>query len=86
MDTTIGVLELFVDVSFAYDIYLNFRTAYHDENGTLVFERSKIAENYFKGWLAIDCVSIIPFDLISSYIKSGAASSLLKLSRCVFEA
>ncbi|GMH45876.1 hypothetical protein BSKO_13839 [Bryopsis sp. KO-2023] len=83
LDTTIGILEFLVDVSFAYDIYLNFRTAYRDDDGALVFKRSKIAEHYFKGWLSIDLISILPFDHVSTYSKSSAASSLLKLSRVI---
>ncbi|GMH41134.1 hypothetical protein BSKO_09044 [Bryopsis sp. KO-2023] len=84
LNSTIGILELVVDVSFAHDIYLNFRTSYYDEEGELIERRVMIARNYFKGWFGVDLMSVLPFDvLLAVSNEDGAATKLLEMSRII---
>lgn len=49
---------------FIIDILINFRTTYVNKNDELVSHPGRIAIHYFKGWLLIDVVAAIPFDLL----------------------
>jgi hypothetical protein len=61
-------IDLGIDITFFFDIVLNFFSAFFLENkdGTeeLVHHRGKIAISYFKSWFFIDFVSIIPFSFM----------------------
>ena len=45
---------------FLTDIVINFRTAFYDARGNLIYYRREIACNYIKGWLVIDVLSCLP--------------------------
>ncbi|GLI64373.1 hypothetical protein VaNZ11_007619, partial [Volvox africanus] len=77
----VGIVELCVDGAFAFDIYLNFRTAYYDSKGYLVTERWRIARHYLKTWFLLDLVCVIPYDLITA--GTMGFLSMLKLLRVV---
>jgi hypothetical protein len=59
------VIDTIIDSLFLFDMVLNFFTAFEDDNGVLITDRSKIAQNYFKIWFFIDLISSIPISLIS---------------------
>ncbi|GIL83599.1 hypothetical protein Vretifemale_12379, partial [Volvox reticuliferus] len=77
----VGIVELCVDGAFAFDIYLNFRTAYYDSKGYLVTERWRIARHYLKTWFLLDLVCVIPYDIITA--GTMGFLSMLKLLRVV---
>eukprot|EP01051_Picozoa_sp_SAG22_P010441 SAG22_NODE_942_length_6401_cov_9.094000_1_plen_475_part_00 len=52
--------ELFVDVYFFCDFFLNFRLAYVDQDRNVVHSLPKITRRYLRGWFAIDLVSVLP--------------------------
>jgi Ca2+-binding EF-hand superfamily protein len=52
--------DLFTDVYFVVDLFLNFFTAYYDDKGMREFRKSKIRWNYLRGWFVIDLVSCLP--------------------------
>lgn len=56
--------ELAIDVSFMFDILLNFRTAYFNEERIMVYNSRIIAIRYLKGWFTLDLLSSIPFDQV----------------------
>eukprot|EP01050_Picozoa_sp_SAG11_P007499 SAG11_NODE_627_length_8087_cov_3.567852_8_plen_405_part_00 len=56
--------EVFVDAFFVIDIFLNFRTQFEHQNGSIVTDSRAIALNYAKGWFIIYLVSCAS---ISSY-------------------
>ena len=56
--------DRFVDAVFMVDIVFNFRTAWLDVEGHRCFEWRECALKYMKGWLFVDVVSVIPYDLI----------------------
>jgi hypothetical protein len=49
------------------DIVLNFITPVQDMQRVWVTEPFRIARTYVGGWFTIDIVSIVPFDIISSF-------------------
>ncbi len=54
--------EIVLDFIFLTDILLNFFSAYKDTNDYIVVDHTKIAENYLKGWLIVDLLSLFPFN------------------------
>ena len=53
-----------IDVLFLVDIVVIFNSCFIDENLRLIEDRKAIACSYIKGWLAVDVLAIIPFDLM----------------------
>lgn len=78
------VFDIFVDVFFAIDIVIAFRTSYLDEDGFYVVSLVKVAKAYLKGWFIIDFCSTVPIDRIfgsSRSLKMLRALRLAKLLR-----
>lgn len=55
-----------IDLMFLIDIIIIFFTAKYDSDFYLIERRKEIAIVYIQGWLFIDVLSIVPFDLIYS--------------------
>lgn len=49
---------------FAVDIFINFNLALYNEDMEVIEDRFTIAYHYMTGWLLIDVVSIVPYELI----------------------
>jgi hypothetical protein len=79
--------ELFVNLYFAADLFLNFYTGYYDADDMLEMRKKAIAQNYLKFWFWIDCVSCFPIDYVQLLFSdaNGSASNLklLKILRLV---
>ncbi|THD20275.1 Potassium voltage-gated channel subfamily H member 7, partial [Fasciola hepatica] len=73
------IIDLFVDVMFIIDILINFRTTYVNKNDELVSHPGRIAIHYFKGWLLIDVVAAIPFDLLLFGAETDEMATLIGL-------
>eukprot|EP01050_Picozoa_sp_SAG11_P002008 SAG11_NODE_97_length_16960_cov_22.407405_2_plen_786_part_00 len=58
-------VDLSVDVYFAVDILLNFRTAVYNNHGTLEIELGRIACLYLKSWFIIDILSCLPISYVT---------------------
>lgn len=80
--------EMFNDVAFIFDIFLNFRTAYVHANGSLVVDRATIRRTYLKKWFAIDVIGSFPGDSIFFFValaggagigNEGSFATLVKL-------
>ncbi|KAK3260018.1 hypothetical protein CYMTET_31011 [Cymbomonas tetramitiformis] len=65
----IYVWELFIDMYFYVDIYLNFTTGFYDDSLNLILDPVKIARNYAQGWLSIDLVACLPLDLVQRLLE-----------------
>lgn len=65
--------DVFVDLYFLVDIFVNFRTAHYDERGFLEIARKRIAMKYIKGWLTIDFITCIPVAYINMLMKDENA-------------
>lgn len=71
-------LEAVFEVLFIIDIVLNFFTAYtSSKNGVniLIKDRRMIFVNYATGWLLIDVISVLPYELIArEFIEANQLS------------
>lgn len=66
--------EAIVDVYFAFDILINFRTAFATEDGGLITSTHAIAKRYIKGWFWIDVAACFPVTYIGLLV-GGTDSS-----------
>jgi uncharacterized membrane protein len=83
-----------IDLLFLFDIFIIFHTAFATEYMEIVDNRKAIAIRYISGWLFIDVLSILPFDLIFvsvsgninsiiRFARMGKLSKLIKLTRLI---
>ncbi|XP_055870804.1 potassium voltage-gated channel subfamily H member 8-like isoform X3 [Biomphalaria glabrata] len=78
-----------VEVLFAIDIVLNFRTTFLNKSGQVVYDSRLIALNYIRGWFLLDLLAAIPFDVMYAFSGETEDSNnsmltmvhLLKLAR-----
>jgi hypothetical protein len=81
------LLNYFVDLGFVIDIIVNFNSAYEDKDQILVSNRKKIATTYVKSWFIIDCIAVVPFDVLldstvfGDAFKGMRAAKLYKLMK-----
>lgn len=68
------ILDVFIDMFFIVDIYLNFRTAVWNQHGTLTYEPKGIAMHYLKGWFIVDVLGCLPINYVLLVIDPHAAS------------
>lgn len=61
-----------IDTFFLVDIFVNFNTAFYEQEYELVTSRKEIALNYLKSWFLLDFVSIIPTELFMGSPPSEA--------------
>ncbi|CAI2735164.1 unnamed protein product [Schistosoma spindalis] len=73
------IIDLFVDIMFIVDIFINFRTTYVNRNDELISHPGQIAIHYFKGWFLIDVVAAIPFDLLLFGAETDEMATLIGL-------
>ena len=59
-------VELTVDALFLMDFLVNLNTAYFNIDGDLVVSRRRIFLMYLRGWMLLDLLAVIPFNLIES--------------------
>ena len=57
-------LETVMDTMFITDFFLNFLMAYEDRDKKIEVRLRYIAINYLQGWLMVDLLSCIPFQLL----------------------
>jgi Ca2+-binding EF-hand superfamily protein len=60
--------EVLCDVYFVFDIFLNFRTAYRDDDGVLITDTKVIAHRYLRSWFIIDICACFPVTYIELLI------------------
>lgn len=68
------VLDVFIDMFFIADIYLNFRTAVWNQHGTLTYESKGIAKAYIKGWFVVDTLGCLPVNYVLLIIDPQGSS------------
>jgi hypothetical protein len=54
------VLNRIVDFCFLLDMGFTLNTTYENADGSVVYSRKLIFKKYFKGWMLIDVLSLIP--------------------------
>ncbi|CAG9311826.1 unnamed protein product [Blepharisma stoltei] len=77
--------DVMLNVLFGVDIIFTCFTAYHDDDGTFITDRKKIVMKYLKSWMIVDCISCMPFGIITKNTTNLKAtkgySNLLRLLR-----
>jgi hypothetical protein len=58
------LLSTFISCFFFADVILNFRRAYYNSKGRLVFNRRTIVLHYLRGWFLVDLISCFPVDAV----------------------
>jgi len=84
--TVLGTINIFIDVDFIVDLFLNFRTGFLDEHHNLVLEPRASAFHYLKTWFCIDFASSMPpvIELLAFSIDKGRGdgdSDIIKVAR-----
>ncbi|OMJ83984.1 hypothetical protein SteCoe_14969 [Stentor coeruleus] len=78
------VIDCILTGVFIFDVIITLNTAYIDDEGKLICSRKQIFMKYLKGWLIIDIVACIPFDLIQYSINpNGQRATYNTLSKLV---
>lgn len=54
-------LELSIDSLFMFDVFINFISAYEDNDKNIEFRLNKIAWQYLTSWFIMDVLSSVPF-------------------------
>ena len=62
-------VELVVDALFFTDFLVNLNSAYRVEDDVLVTSRKTIFCTYLQGWMMLDIIAMIPFNLIDSALS-----------------
>lgn len=75
-----SALEIAVDVFFFLDILINLNTAYKGADNNLVTDHKLIFNNYLKGFLIADLLSVFPLYLINQS-EIGRLNILIRLVR-----
>jgi hypothetical protein len=85
MDVEFGTFgyfwDMFVDIFFLVDIWVNFRTAYYNKHGYLEIRLPSIARNYARSWLSLDVITCLPVPYAIMLIRwdtnaSGSGSQM----------
>lgn len=64
------VIDTIIDFGFIADIFVNFFSAYYDDDGNLVTENRRIAKKYLTTWFFVDLVASFPINLIQWGMES----------------
>ena len=60
------IINYFIDISFLFDMFVVFCSAFYNSEYVIVEDRYLIAKDYLKSWFLVDLISIFPIDLIVS--------------------
>lgn len=58
---------------FIIDMIISFNTPYYDESRVWVTDPYSVRMNYLKGWFVVDFISVLPFDIVSSFSSNRCA-------------
>lgn len=72
------VVDVMVDIFFAVDMILSFRSAFQDPNGLLNTVPSDIARHYMKTYFLVDFLSTMPIDRVVEAASEASNSTVLR--------
>ena len=83
--------ELVVDLCFAFDIILAFRTPIVTQTGHIERRMGHIAKQYLQGWFIIDFLAVLPVNYVVLAVSNatsncdsvGSSTRLVKVLRLV---
>lgn len=70
-DASWSAASLIIDLLFLMDIFVNFFSAYEDQDLRIQDDRKLIAQYYLKGWFFIDIIAILPIETILELSKGN---------------
>lgn len=70
--------DVVVDSLFAFDILLNFVSAYEKADGTLVYKLKEIAISYIRSWFLLDVLAVFPFDFVFDQVERADKDLLVE--------
>jgi len=74
------VCDVLVDIFFAMDVVLGFRTGYVNESSEIILEAQLCARHYLHGWFPIDLFASIPFyEIVNAFHSLEGSGNLLLL-------
>ena len=73
-----AAVDVVVDLFFISDIIINFRTAYHKDDGELQLDTRAIALSYARSWFVLDLVASVPIDW---FLPNSAGIGVAKIPR-----
>jgi voltage-gated potassium channel len=80
MTAVLIVFDVLVTFTFAFDIFVQFNTAYGNHH-ELVTDRKAIARRYLKGWFFLDLIATIPFTWIFVASRFSALNRIFRFFR-----
>jgi hypothetical protein len=75
------IVDYCIDFLFLTDILLIFNSAYYTDDYECIDDRGIIAKEYLTGWLFVDTLSIVPFDLILEYSDYNKLARVARVGR-----
>ena len=69
-------LDRITDLVFLFDIGVNFRSAWANSDGVVVFDGQQAAAKYLRSSFFIDFISIIPMDFLAGALNYGQSGAL----------
>ena len=72
-------IDMFTDIVFVIDIFLNFFFVEEDVNGEMIVNQKELAKKYIKSWLMIDIVASIPVSIIIFFIDTSTGDGLFTI-------
>jgi hypothetical protein len=73
-------MDVFIDIFFTIDIFMNFRTGFNSGDGCEVLEWKAVAKNYMETWFLVDFLSTVPWEnIFSGMAGSGGNTQAIKL-------
>ena len=64
--------DIVIDVCFALDVVLNFRTAYYNEHKELITDWKTIVKRYMAFWFWVETLATIPWDAVTTVFQVPA--------------
>lgn len=67
--------DLFIDIYFVVDVFLNFRTAFFTGDGEMEYRPKVVANTYLHGWFTIDVLGCLPFNYVVYVVPDNQLDS-----------
>lgn len=85
------IQSLTIDTIFLIDIFVNFFSAFQNEDLVMIDDRKVICKSYLSSWFLLDMIAIFPFDLLTKIegnsivrvTRIGKLYKLIKVFRMV---
>lgn len=73
------IFNIVTDLLFLVDIFVNFNSAFYDEDMEVIDDRKRVVKNYVTSWFVIDFLAIFPFTF--AFGSEDSYNSLIRITR-----